>query len=190
MTFSGQNCWKDGNIFFHVLQRTWWTRAWNVQEFANPTDATFLIGDFSINWNLIAALIIVFYGGVAESRVSDGFVLPGIDNITLSAAIDLVYTRLLRQTEKSTENPSILKPSLAQIGFTFMILLRGQSGRKCSDPRDKIYSILSITDTNFSKALLPNYSIPARDTYIAVVRTYINISKSWTYWDATQGNRG
>jgi hypothetical protein len=71
------------------------------------------------------------------------------------------------------------------MGYSFMILLRGQSSRKCSDPRDKVYSILSMTHASISKALPPDYSKSAIWTHVEAVRTYINISKKLDIFGCT-----
>jgi hypothetical protein len=161
--------------FGHFLQRPWWTRAWIVQEFVNAPEATFHIGEFEMDWTLISALIIVLFNSGAIRLLSG--VLSGASNRTVNAAHYLVYTRLDRQDYKSRANSSTSKQSLSQIGYSFMIMLRGQTARSCSDPRDKVYSVLSMADASISKALLPDYSKPARWTHVAAVRTYINISK-------------
>lgn len=147
------------------LQRPWWTRAWIVQEFANAPDATFRVGDFSINWILVSVVIIVFF---KSWRIREF----GVCITTVNDADSLIYTRLVRQKEIGS------KLCLYKMGYSFMILLRGQSYRKCSDPRDKVFSILSMTSANILKILPPDYSKSVLWTYITAVRTYIKISKS------------
>jgi hypothetical protein len=166
-------------LFRNILQRTWWTRAWVVQEFTNASDATFHIGNFSLNWTLVSALITALTFAQFAQTVSGRPVLSNFEYklSTVNTAKNLVFTRLVTQSEKSAENSSVSEKSLRQIGFSFMLLLRGQSERKCSDLRDKVYSILSMTDASLSKVLLPNYSKPVRWTYIADVRIYIFVSK-------------
>jgi hypothetical protein len=166
-------------LFCNILQRTWWTRAWVVQEFANAPNATFHIGNFSLDWALVGALIVALAFGQHAQRVSGGRVLSNFEyNIsTINMTQNLLFARLATQVEKSTENYSVSEKPLRQIGFSFMALLRGQSDRECSDLRDKVYSILSMTDVSLSKVLLPNYSKPVRWTYIAAVRIYIVVSK-------------
>jgi hypothetical protein len=150
-----------------------------VQEFTNAPDATFHIGNFSLDWTLVSALIGALAFGQHAQRVSGGRVLSDFEYKapTINMAKNLIFARLVTQIEKTTKNYTVSKKSLRQIGFSFMTLLRGQSYRECSDLRDKVYSILSMTDGSLSKVLLPNYSKPARWTYIAAVRTYIVVSK-------------
>lgn len=76
--------------FEHVLQRTWWTRAWIVQEFCNAPNATFHIGDISMDWTLISALIIVFSEAFCRSRESGSSVLSDVSRTTVSVATHLV----------------------------------------------------------------------------------------------------
>ncbi|KAE9374144.1 HET-domain-containing protein, partial [Stipitochalara longipes BDJ] len=174
--------WKR---FEHVLQRTWWTRAWIVQEFANAPNAIFHIGDISMEWTLISALIIVFFKELRWSIQSGSSVLSDISRRAVSDG--LLFTRLVTQFEPFTESSTVSKRSPSEIGFLFIALLRCQSFRVCSDPRDKIYSILSLIDTSFSKVLLPDYSKPARYANIAAVRAYINVSKKLDILGCTVG---
>jgi hypothetical protein len=128
-----------------------------VQEFSNAPDATFHIGNFSLDWTLVSALIAAWAVGQKEQRVSGGQVLSGFKYkaTPINMASDLLFARLVTQSEKSTEISSVSEKSLGEIGFTFMTLLRGQVNRQCSDLRDKVYPILSMTDASLSKASLP-----------------------------------
>jgi hypothetical protein len=167
-------------LFHNILQRTWWTRTWVVQEFANAPDASFHIGNFSLDWTLVSALIIVVNFGQRAQRVSGGSVLSHFEyNVkTINMAANLVYARLATQNKKLVDSSSVSEMSLQYTRVPFLALLRGQSHRECSDLRDKVYSILSMTDASLSKVLLPNYSKPVRWTYIAAVRTYIIVFKN------------
>jgi Heterokaryon incompatibility protein (HET) len=165
---------KGWTNFAHILGRPWWTRAWIVQEFSNAPKATFHIGEFEVDWTLISALIIVLFNSVAITQRS-GF-LSSANYRKVNDAHYLIHTRLDKQ-EKLTATFRTSKLSTSRIGYSFMVMLRGQTARSCIDPRDKVYSVLSMADASISKVLLPDYSKPARWTHIAAVRAYISVSK-------------
>lgn len=129
-----------------------------------------------MNWTLISVLIIVFFKALTKGRRSGGSHLYH-DGTAITAANDLIFIRLVAKFNHPTRKSTGSERSLSEIGYSFITLLRHHSLKNCSDPRDKIYSILSLTGASFSKALQPDYSKPARLIYVAAVRTYINISK-------------
>jgi hypothetical protein len=82
----------------------------------------------------------------SKGRVSDGPVLSDVRSLSISALDILLFARFHRQNQivNAPDDFSIANSSPSQIGYSFMTLFRGQFSRKCSDPRYKAYSILSL----------------------------------------------
>jgi hypothetical protein len=161
----------------YVLQCSWWSRAWIVQEYAHAPEATFHIGSFSIRWNLISGLIIVLFRALFLRGVPGHWLFGAADTTLLNSAVGLSHTRLIKQAENFREISGSSNWASPDIGFHFISLLRSQSERSCEDPRDKVYSILSMVDESFSKSLSPEYSKSAISTHVAAVKAYIDVSK-------------
>jgi hypothetical protein len=91
--------------------------------------------------------------------------------------MELTHTRLIKQAENVREISGSSDWGLLDVGFRFISLLRSQSKRICQDPKDKVYSILSMVDERFSKSLSPEYSKSAISIHVAALKAYIDVSK-------------
>lgn len=55
------------------------------------------------------------------------------------------------------------------------MLLNGGAIISCSEPRDKVYGILGMTDPQFSRKIRPQYSLPKSEVYRDAVLAYIEL---------------
>lgn len=61
--------------------------------------------------------------------------------------------------------------------LVFAELLDGQRKKGCKDPRDNIYTILGIVDSEISRFIVTDYSQSVRWTYIQAVKAYITVHR-------------
>ena len=64
--------------------------------------------------------------------------------------------------------------SCSQRGQPFSYLLGLSRGRKCSNPRDRVYGLLGLAPPTFARKIDPQYSLPIGDTYKALCVAHIN----------------
>lgn len=50
-------------------------------------------------------------------------------------------------------------------GQDFARILRGVTDRECSDPRDKVYGVLSLAPPSVARLIQPDYSLPVSEVY-------------------------
>jgi hypothetical protein len=122
-----------------ILARPWWRRAWVVQELVVAKEAICYCGQSSIPWSVIGSFIITAsYGKEVMSReLSHAFTKTG----TLDAAAAICHLRA-----KFRSGPIHLWK-----------LLKRLHRQRCTDPRDKIYSVLGMTHPRLRESLKPNY---------------------------------
>jgi len=165
-------------FYDHILRCEWWSRAWIVQEFAIAPNATFHIGNYSIESTVMAAVTIVLNELMAERAKFKISLKRAYGSMHINAAMSLIYIRSVNWVKMIREKSRTSEPSPSGTGLLFMTLLRGQSRRGCQDPKDRVYSVLSMVDAKFSKLLPPDYSKSARSTCIAALNAYVHWSKS------------
>ena len=99
----------------------------------------------------------------------------GFDQIRwqcLRRAISALTTKQL-PTPSLRERAYALYPITFESTLTSTTLLLGISrGRKCTDPRDKIYGMLSIAGPIFSSLVTPSYTKSAGEVYHDVFSAY------------------
>lgn len=161
----------------HVLRRTWWNRAWVVQEYANAPEATFYIGGFTIPWNAISALIIVLFDARFLRTESGDSLLKRVDSRIVKTALNITRIRAAKQAKNAKKKPGSSDRAAPSPDFIFIAFLRSQSRQRCQDPKDKVYSILSMVDETISASLSPDYSMSTVSTYVGAIKAYINVSQ-------------
>ncbi|KAI6085936.1 heterokaryon incompatibility protein-domain-containing protein [Hypoxylon rubiginosum] len=119
-----------------ILKRPWFSRLWVIQEaLLGNRHTIFQCGHDKISWNNFREAVDILRYKTTPSSAS---------NNTLTA---------LKNTMRDI--------SQYQPG----ILLRIASTRECSDLRDKVYGVLSITPPNFKARVQVDYSLPVVDVY-------------------------
>jgi hypothetical protein len=61
--------------------------------------------------------------------------------------------------------------------MTFLDLLSWIRERQCTDPRDKVYGVLSLASNSISKSIQPQYSSPVSQVYRDALLAHINLTK-------------
>ncbi|RDW74904.1 hypothetical protein BP6252_06046 [Coleophoma cylindrospora] len=160
-----------------LLSRSWWLRAWVVQEVVVAKNVMFLCGGTCISWDALSQAIIInrraFHDFVLLKNESKHNIHSAehfiSSNIHCQAALDIVDNR-----EKGGE-PSKNR-NLGDDGSLQWIY--GNRLRLCEFPHDQIYSILGLASKIFQDSIVINYSQPIDYLYRSVVKASVDESKS------------
>lgn len=144
---------RHWQAFMRLLKRPWWGRAWIIQELASSTHAVFCCGTKSIEWpqlELVFYILFVCY----INRTSD--------NILDSE--DVERTHGLARLKYWVHNGDI--PALCEL---YSLVCR----QDCGDPRDKVYSVLALTDAKTKEDIHADYSRPIAWVYTMAAKVDI-----------------
>ena len=134
---------------FTLFKRKWIERIWIRQEIRLAQGTPVLVcGSKKISWKAFRDVVFLIYHKPKQDRF-----LPPEDYLALRRRVDLIY-EICNYTKF----------------LTFANLMGFIQMAQCSDPRDRIYGVLSIVDhTDRQLGITPNYSLPVRDVYQDVV---------------------
>ena len=167
-SLTGLWTWKENeactNIlkdFLQVVESPWWTRAWTVQECLLPRENLLIFGTWTIKWDCMLK------ASYMKNRHGDG------PEQCCKEAVNVFNPHQL-----SSINEWMWQPGRGQ---RFMEVLRGDSSppwfyqaimafssRQCLDPRDKIYSMLSLATHPNYQGFGPNYKEDVSTVYIDI----------------------
>lgn len=136
--------------FLALLRRPWTRRVWVIQEVALSSKTVVLCGNTLFDWEKLAVAAKV----IDEYRMFDSSQLVGTDGIP---AIDDI--RVQARDEE-----------LLGLDFTLSITREYQA----TDPRDRVYALLGLVETEDSEAIQPDYTISTADLYMKVAWYFIN----------------
>ena len=120
-----------------LFQRAWFSRVWVVQEvqLANRY-AVAQCGDTLISWHVLQKALLLLY-----------------NKKNVPQKLSLVLTHVMPVAR-------ILKS-----GTTIDSLLEGGGSLQCSDPRDRVYGMLSLAPPIFASRIQPQYGLPLVEVY-------------------------
>jgi hypothetical protein len=137
----------------------WWSRVWVIQEVTVAPKVLLMYGTCSVPWKMVygAALSYMSHSGSCCSEVVAN--LPRDQTNVLadfcSRILGIAESRL-RSGERAAEYP----PSRVSTPQSLLDLLRKFRDRRASDPRDKVYALLSLAPVSRkSPRLIPDYSL-------------------------------
>ncbi|KAH7881901.1 heterokaryon incompatibility protein-domain-containing protein [Phlebopus sp. FC_14] len=132
----------------HLLMRSWWRRVWIIQEIALARTARIFVGAHSIPWSVMHALL-------NELRRDWQW--------ALHADVDRDIATVIRLASQSRSIFDILAsfraveqsppPRPADLGALMKITYQFKS----TDPRDKVYALLGLTDDHARTYIQPDY---------------------------------
>jgi hypothetical protein len=145
----------------YLLQRPWFQRVWVIQEVLVAHSAQLFNGSKSIAWSTLAE--------VAEKIIL--FDLTG-----LFAAFKLAPSAL--------KNICLMRPENSESRRPFFKLLCSAREFKSTDPRDKLYALLGISDSDAVSWESPDYTIQVSRLFIQYTKQEL-ISGSLAHLSAT-----
>lgn len=159
-----------GNVFKalnKILCHDWWTRIWVVQEAVLAPCAMIMYDRFLCPWEIFALAA----GSFARHRLSccRNFLerLPAEDE-----KIPRNFSRVVWELEEARHSWRDERHPM-----TILPLLWQFRSRKSSDPRDKVYSLLSMVKSWGPRPqIAPDYTLPPEQLYRTIVRELIRIT--------------
>jgi hypothetical protein len=139
-----------------LLSRDWWERAWVIQELVVAKDAICYCGKTSLAWSVVCANIDAIGSGglMTIARSSHHF--------SKSEALDRAW------------GVSYLRKKFIKEGhISLWILLHRNRRQYCMDPRDKVYSILGMTNQRIRGTLQPDYTKSVSQVFTMAIVTDI-----------------
>ena len=132
------------SAFIALLRRPWTTRVWVIQEVALSQRARVVCGHVEMDWDELAVAATL----MAQAQIFDTTRLAGTDGIpTISSA-----KIQCRDGEQ----------------FDLMFQISHTRSYQATDPRDKVFALLSIVDDEDRAAIEVDYSIDATTLYVDV----------------------
>ena len=133
--------WHDGlKAAAGILARRWWRRAWVVQELVVARDAICYCGKASVSWAVVeSSIAIMTYG---KNTMPPKLSILFAESENAATAFGICHLR-----SKFRNGP-----------IPLWKLLKRLYRQHCTDPRDKIYSVLSMTYPSVRESLKPDYA--------------------------------
>jgi Heterokaryon incompatibility protein (HET) len=160
-----------------IVFGAWIERTWIVQENV-LNDTTFMLrGQRAMNWIAVAAIPVLFGVELLPLNLLDD--IRATKNSSLDCYIDAVCRSLEIRYRKAAPTRLLPLPTDSEGFLTFGENLEWYDALDCSDPRDHIYSILSLSTDRHQLGIVPNYghSVPRVfiDATVRMLKTYKSI---------------
>ena len=151
------------SAFDGILNRSYWTRMWIVQEIYLAKELVAGCGNYFVQWDALRDLL----------DLSSYIDMPDEKDSTKATAWPIIQQRMNR----GGEGGRILKRRLDKNILDF-------GDRNCSDIRDRVYSLLSISWTDHP--LPVDYSIDSDELLIRVVSSIDRDNAAWRDLEETK----
>jgi Heterokaryon incompatibility protein (HET) len=152
-----------------LMRRKWFRRAWVVQESTAVDNPLIWVGSSQTEFGSLVFTNMCLYKGAAQS---------GLDKYWSSSLFDLLTVRIWRE----------------QYGdiLSLLGLMTNTRSFQCTDPRDKIYSMLSMASTSerTHNDLLPNYGLSVNEVYQRVAKFFIQRDPKLSFLGLCSRNSG
>ncbi|KAL9617980.1 MAG: hypothetical protein Q9160_007285 [Pyrenula sp. 1 TL-2023] len=139
------------------LMKPWWRRVWTLQEFIVPPEVTFYCGQRKIR----------------RSHLQKAFSAIRICSPPL-ALLSAQSTHTIWNRWRLRDLHECYPERLS-----LLALIAHTAGSEATDPRDRIYSLLALTnETDRKMVARPTYQLPVENVYINLVRSFIDTYQS------------
>jgi hypothetical protein len=158
----GTKEWGWRNLF-DLLQNPFWRRAWIIQEIAVAAKVHLCLGGVVFNWDSFAEIM----ASLQSTRVGSLFVFTTLEDASANilAAIE-GRDQILHIAELRTDLH--LRQSLP-LGS----LLYSTSFFSATDPRDRVFALLGMSDMGPNDAILPDYTQDVSSLFVSTSRYVI-----------------
>lgn len=163
----GRGSWRD---LSQLLNRPFWDRLWVLQKVAlGGTQSPMLCGDHTVTWEELYLATYSF----GKHNIDTMFSL--IDQKCRAAGIEatgLKRNKLIHLNEEQAVQAG------KKVAGHFICML--DLGRKSlvTDPRDKVYGLLGLTESNIAEHIVPDYNSTPAEVFTAFAKAMIVSSRS------------
>lgn len=173
--------------FSHAPFTPWWTRIWVVQEAVLPPVVTVICGTVSAPWSMFAQAAWRYLYHSRHCCYLVSMKVPRDHLNVLHSFCRLIFdlnelretfsdTNTLYQLQLKSQHPlALVVPKEGSPDTSLLSLLRRFRNRKASDPRDKVYALLSLS---LNTSVRPDYTLSERDVFIRAALDSIYASQS------------
>lgn len=171
----------------------WWKRIWTVQEITMPQHVLIICGPVSAPWSMFANAASRFseHSGTCCSRFTATFprdlwrvLLDFSSQVRDIKDLRTAHSRQKAWSESDTYGGVQLKD------LTFLKLLQRFRNRQASDPRDKVYALLSLAKVNAGGPnIVPDYTLSDREVYTKATFEIMQASKSLAVLSTDTGRK-
>lgn len=130
-----------------LLKNEYWERIWIIQEVVCARQVKLQCGNHSLSWIDLSRI-----ANVLNANMRMVYSIPELRAVHLSEAGKLTRLRALQR-----------RWNQGKAGFPLLLLIRRAHKNYCSDPRDKIYALLGISDGAITIDI--NYDLPPQYAY-------------------------
>jgi Heterokaryon incompatibility protein (HET) len=142
-----------------LLLRPWWSRVWIVQELISAQKATILCGKMSVPWPLLDMTIEMMF---RNTKLEDLYSRRKQELFHM--AVEDAYGFAFERSHRILDGTGSLD---------LVMLMQITRYRDCQDPRDKVFSVLSLLSEDFQAYFYPDYLQPIQTVYASAVRSHI-----------------
>lgn len=153
---------KNWSSVAQLLCRPWWSRSWTIQELISAQKAIVLCGTRSLPWPLLDMTIQMM---LRNTKIEELYGKRKQD--LFHNAVEDAYGFAYERSHRILAGTDSLD---------FVILTQITRYRGCQDPRDKVFSILSLLSEDFQASFYPDYLQPVQTVYASAVRCYVQHS--------------
>jgi len=172
--------------FTHAPFTPWWTRIWVIQEVTTPPQVVITHGTISASWDIFAQGANKYThhsAGCCKDIVQS---LPSDQQKVISDSCKKITG--IEQLRWSTRSSSIAPTGPVSLGL--LNLLTQFRDRKASDPRDKVYALLSMAWTPPGRTpLTPDYSLSERSVFCKAALESIYATESLSMFSTELGRK-
>jgi hypothetical protein len=168
----------------------WFNRIWVVQEVTAPCNVVVVYGTVSAPWTMFATAASEYKKHSTTCCADIAHGIPKDEEKTLTDSCNKVSDiHALRIVQHAVERRSFGGEREDEF-MSLLGLLRRFRDRKASDPRDKVYALLSMARTPHDRApLLPDYSLSEVEVFTQATMESIYATESLSVFSTELGRK-
>lgn len=170
-------------MFMHAPFTPWWTRIWVIQEVALPPQVTILYGTISAPW-------VMFANAAKEYQIHSNTCcrdliqsMPRDQERVMNSSFRTISIIQNLRLRYHTDQSGIAR-------LTLLDLLRQFRDRRASDPKDKVYALLSMAQVSSGgDSLTPDYSLSEAEVFCKATLESIYSTESLSVFSTELGRK-
>ncbi|EMD93890.1 hypothetical protein COCC4DRAFT_191246 [Bipolaris maydis ATCC 48331] len=170
-------------MFMHAPFTPWWTRIWVIQEVALPPKVVIFYGTISAPWTMFAKATKNYR--LHSSSCCRRFMhkLPRDEETVVHNSFEI-----MSKVEDLRQRYHMRHLGMDYLGL--LELLRLFRDKKASDPKDKVFALLSMVEVVPGREpLVPDYSLSEKEVYLQATLESIYSTKSLSVFSTELGRK-